>query len=353
LFCDGGIVKDSQQTANALSLRQARVLREMLRLGSFTAAEIASATDEGERYVQNLICDSDGVLKRMNLVVPVRTVKQRRAGAPVKVWAIDPDKQDQVLAFLADYRTAEVGIGNAEASDSQDLVNSDEFVYRFVCQDSNWLHYPTVGKAAFGATISIHKRGESFEFSAPEIQPISEVAEGPNTIFIDSNKIASGLAAICQMRPAAGEDATAMVNVRGGEAHVVFVHKGLMTLFNQAQLQNRTFNPTEKAAALTDGNRHKIVNQLAAAVQLYRTSHANQNLGEILVTGDAPTEMCDVISDVLQVRCTFLDLTESFAFSEEAVNRAKSRKAIMNFVPEIGYAFKRWLSDSQNQSITH
>jgi hypothetical protein len=338
--------KSARQIVSSLSLRQARVLLEMFKLGSFTASEVAAATGESERYIQNMICDADGVLKRLRLLVPVSKVKEMRAGAPAKVWALDVEKQDDVLQYLSphmeDFETERQTHPAAVSGQGA----SEKFVYRFYRQDPD---SPNSSDAnSFGTTISIQTEGESVAFSAPELHPISEISCARDAILVDSTKIANGLAAICKIRPNCIKGVTAVVNFRVGEANFVFLRKGIPILFSSAQLhEDRRPASKSKTSDLSIENQHLVLAQLQAAMQLYRTSNANEEIDEILITGSlrAPSQVCKLISSVLHIPCTFLDPTESFAFSPNSMNRSKSRDLIMNYVPEIGYAFKMWQFD--------
>lgn len=345
-------IKSTRQLVDSVSLRQAKVLREMLKLGSFTSSEIAVATGESDRYIQNMISDADGVLKRLRLLVAVSKVKESRVGAPTKVWAVDPEKQDEVLKCLTPHMEDFETERQASPVAVSERGISEKFVYRFYRRDPD---SPDSSDAnSFGTTISIQTDGESVSFCAPEMHPISEISGAHDAIFVDSTKIANGLAAICQIRPNSSQGVTAIVNFRVGEANFVFLRKGVPTLFSSAQLlEDRRFASKSKISDLGVENQQLVLAQLQAAMQLYRTSNANEAINEILITGNlrAPSEVCKLISRVLHVPCTFLDPTESFAFSPKCVNPSKSRSLIMNYVPEIGYAFKMWQFDQQSDPL--
>jgi hypothetical protein len=339
-----------QSVLDSLSLRQARVLREMLRLGSFTVSEVVSAAGEDERYVQNLLCDGDGALNKLAAFSPVRNVKQRGPGAPPKVWAVNPERQDEILGLLGPhYQTFEVERRVNQAQ--PEPADFEEFVYRFVRPNSR-------SEGASGrpveTTISIQKTGESVEFCAPQIQPKSDDRDEQDTIPWESSSIVDGLTAICQIRPDSSEGVTAVVNYRDGEMHFVFLRRGSPALFSIGQLpENRGLDMSSKATGLSIESRHLFLSQLQAASQLYRASSANEEIDKILITGNlrAPLEICNLVSTVMKVDCEFLDPFDSFAFSSKSIKQRQSRNAIMNCVPEIGYAFKKWQFARQNESV--
>ena len=218
-------VKSERVTTPALiSLRQARAIREMLKLGSFTSLQIANATNEDERYIQNLICDETSILKRLNFLIPVESVKLGRAGAPAKVWAIAPEKQEEILERLSTH------YGDLE-NERRAKVRPEESTYMFVCRT------PQVpgetDQRAYSATISIQKKGDSVEVCAPVIDTLADSTAAQGTaILVDTGKIAAGLAALCQTRATSGQNVTAVVNLRAGEAHFVFLGKASLSCFS-------------------------------------------------------------------------------------------------------------------------
>ena len=351
----------AQAIVDSLSLRQAKVLLEMLKLGSFAVADIASSTGEGEHYIQNLICDSDGAIKKLHLLSPVSNVKRTGPGAPAKVWAIALEKQDEVLSLLAPHSQsfeAERRV-NRPVSEPAAAVSepgdTEEFVYRFVRHHAK---SPISSESRVGTTISIQTTDGGVEFCAPQIHQVADIAGERDAILVDSTSIANGLAAICQMRPGSRKGVTAVVNYRDGEAHFVFLRKGIPMLSSVGQLQEgRKSGLSGRAPELSAENQHLILAQLQAAIHLYRTSTANEEINEILITGNlrAPSEICNLISNVMHVRCEFLDPFESFTFSAKSIKQQQSRNAIMNCVPEIGYAFKQlqkqWQFDRRNDAL--
>jgi len=82
---------------------------------------------------------------------------------------------------------------------------------------------------------------------------------------------------------------------------------------------------------------------------MYERSYEGERVDEVLISGNlrSPSGVCRIISAMLRIRCGFLDPTEALAFSSECMERPHSRQLIMNFVPEIGYAFSKWLIESQ------
>jgi len=340
------VQKSELMLSRSLSLRQAKVLIEMLRMGSFTVAEIASETRENERYIQNLICDENAAFKRYGLLIPVQNVKHGRVGAPPKVWAIDPDKQREILQRLEPYYEA------LEEQTAPRYSADTESVYRFLC-------FPTeqvegTKRSAYSATISIQRRAGSVEVCTPVINRLSEIPDREDLIVVDPGKIASGLAALYQTRPNYGKNITAILNFRGGEAHFVFLRRGVLKSFSSTRLEAEDSKSSNRPVSLSIANQYLILTQLQAAINLHRAAFANENINEILVTGNlrSPSAICNIISRAVNIPCMFLDPTEALAFSSECSTQPYSRHLIMNCVPEIGYAFKEWLAEGQHKSRT-
>lgn len=78
----------------ALNMRQLQVFRAMLRLGVFTRKELASATEEGIAYI------NDVVSRHRDLLRKVERRRLGRAGPSEEVWALRPDAQAKLLEEL-------------------------------------------------------------------------------------------------------------------------------------------------------------------------------------------------------------------------------------------------------------
>ena len=334
-------VKSEEIASKALiTLRQARVIREMLRLGSFTVSQIAANTNEPEHYVQNLIGDPSAVLKRLDLLIPVEGVKLGATGpgAPPKVWVVNPERQEEIIQRLGPYY-------DEFNKERQSLLRPEESVYTFL--PSEPLEDPS---QAYSATISIQRKGDTVQVCTPIIEKIEgEISSMKDGIILDRGKIANGLAALCQTRKGQGNFITAIINFKPQEAQFVFLRRGKPESFFTTRLQTEGMSSWEVAPKLNVSNQYLVLNQLKSAVDLHEMSHAGEKVDEILITGNlrSPGAVCKIIGAALRMHCEFLDPTEYLAFSADSSSIARNR--ILNCVPEIGYAFRRWSAEQQGE----
>jgi len=81
---------DTMLTSAPFSPRDAKIMREMLRLGSFTVSEIVALTGESEQFI-NIYLLLYGTEVEYRYLVPV-------SGSDA--WAVAPDKQEEILKRL-------------------------------------------------------------------------------------------------------------------------------------------------------------------------------------------------------------------------------------------------------------
>jgi hypothetical protein len=240
-----------------LNLRQAKVLRAMLHLGSFTASEIVRNLGEDARYVANLVSKWKGLWLEER-----RLLKLGKVGPPEAELCIKPEHEQQLLAELEPvYR-------------EQEKIMMPE-VFRFVGPATS---SPELCKEVEVRVLE-HRKVVLSEHET--ISGMADDGERGNIVTLGSADVASGLAKIFKLARGEIKKPVAIVNMREALSHVVVVEDG-KTLgdFSCDFSFAPSLKPTPRRLRLLH-----IVEQIELAVSTIETL-TNKRIEDIFLTGN-------------------------------------------------------------------
>jgi hypothetical protein len=285
---------------NMQSLKQARVLRAMLHLGSFTAKEIAESVGEPDKYIWNLINEWKG--KWLEEREPLRL---GRVGAPEKVLFIKPEVEEAILNELspvyeedlkkhpATYRFVETGDSNETAYGEVQIVGSGRIQVREYC-------------------------------SAP-----THLAGHINCVVLDSSRVAYGLAAAFRRTHAETREPVAIINVRDKVTHLAIVENG------QVQFSMACRQGLDKSGGWA-------VNRLGEPIHAFE--HSNETkVSRVYLTGNLEhlKSIRSAIKEILSVDCSVFDPTKGVKIDAPAEPRTGEITGV-KWAAEIGYAVSQF-----------
>jgi hypothetical protein len=295
-----------------LNVRQAKILRKMLHLGTFTVNEIVSDVEEDPAYVANLITKWKG-----RWIEERKLRKAGKVGAPPMELFVKAECERQLLEALEPLYLDQERRLSPEVYQFVDYAGSPQNTYREVKVLQQGIFVLSERNAAIDADLVSCDRAKFVE--------------------LDSVNVASGLATVFKAAHDKNRKPVAIVNVRDNIVHLAVVENGKTSC-------SACYEPRQRVHGklLDFAVRHSLqpmVDHLGLAINTFEKLRG-KHIQEVFLTGDAPDFeiIQNAVRSTLSRDCSIFDPAIALSIEVEGDNDAGMSG--VSCAAEIGYVMR-------------